>query len=227
MELGWHRVGRGRLVQVVAAILVCTLAFATATAAEFREGVDYVELPVPVETRDPSKIEVVEVFSYACIHCYNLEPVVARWRPTLSDDVDFYRLHLVTRPLEPYARAFFTAEAMGILERVHMPMFAQIHEYNMDMRRSGVVGNVFARYAGVDEEEFMRVYDSFGVQSRVRQADARGRMYRIMATPSVVVNGRYVTESGRAGLQGMFAVVNHLIELERAARANAEAPADD
>ena len=209
--------------QVIAAALACTLAFATANAAEFTEGVDYVELPVPVETRDPNKIEVVEMFSYACIHCYNLEPIVARWRPTLDDDVDFYRLHLVTRPLEPYARVFFTGEAMGVLDRVHMPMFAQIHEYNMDMRRPGLAAHVFARFADVDEEEFMRVYDSFGVQARVRQADARGRMYRIMATPSVVVNGRYVTESGRVGLQGMFAVVNHLIDLERAARADAEA----
>ena len=227
MALRWHGIGCGRLVQVVAATCVCTLAFATATAAEFREGVDYVELTVPVETRDPSKIEVVEVFSYGCIHCYNLEPMVASWLQTIPDDVDFHRLPLVTQRLLPLAQAFFAAETMGVLERVHMPMFAAIHEYGIDMSRREYVRRLFVRDAGVDEDEFERVYDSFGVQSRVRQAGARGRMYRIMATPSVVVNGRYVTESGRAGLQGMFAVVNHLIELERAARANADAPADE
>ena len=227
MELRWYRVGCGRLVQVLAAIYACTLAFATATAAEFREGVDYVELTVPVETRDPSKIEVVEVFSYACIHCYNLEPIVAAWQQTIPDDVDFHRLPLVTQRLLPLAQAFFAAETMGVLDRIHMPMFAAIHEFGIDMSRREYVRRLFVRDAGVDEEEFVRVYDSFGVQSRVRQADARGRMYRIMATPSVVVNGRYVTESGRAGLQGMFAVVNHLVELERAARANAETPADE
>ena len=227
MELRWHRVGCGRLLQVVAATCACTLAFATATAAEFREGVDYVELTVPVETRDPSKIEVVEVFSYACIHCYNLEPIVAAWHQTIPDDVDFHRLPLVTQRLLPLAQAFFAAETMGVLDRIHMRMFAAIHEYGIDMSRREYVRRLFVRDAGVDEEEFVRVYDSFGVQSRVRQADARGRMYRIMATPSVVVNGRYVTESGRVGLQGMFAVVNHLVELERAARANAETPADE
>lgn len=227
MELRWHRVGCRRLVQVVAATYACTLAFATATAAEFQEGVDYVELTVPVETRDPSKIEVVEVFSYACIHCYNLEPIVAAWQQTIPDDVDFHRLPLVTQRLLPLAQAFFAAETMGVLERIHMPMFAAIHEYGVDMSRPEYVRRLFVRDAGVDEDEFVRVYDSFGVQSRVRQADARGRMYRIMATPSVVVNGRYVTESGRVGLQGMFAVVNHLVELERAARADAEAAADE
>lgn len=210
--------------QAIAAALACTLAFATANAAEFTEGVDYVKLPVPVETRDPNKIEVVEVFSYACIHCYNLEPIVAAWHQTVSDDVDFHRLPLVTQRLLPLAQAFFAADTLGVLDRIHMPMFAAIHEYGIDMSRREYVRRLFLRDGGVDEEEFMRVYDSFGVQSRVRQADAKGRMYRIMATPSVVVNGRYVTESGRVGLQGMFAVVNHLIDLERAARADAEAP---
>ena len=226
MARRWQRVGSARAVQAAVVAFACTLAF-TVNAAEFQEGVDYVELPVPVETRDSNKIEVVEVFSYACIHCYNLEPIVAAWLQTAPDDVDFHRLPLVTQRLLPLAQAFFAADTMGVLDRIHMPMFAAIHEYGIDMSRREYVRRLFVRDAGVDEEEFMRVYDSFGVQSRVRQADAKGRTYRILATPSVVVNGRYVTESGRVGLQGMFAVVNHLIDLERAARADAEASDDE
>ena len=227
MDVIRHRLWDVRAARIVAAALASTLAFATASAAEFREGVDYIELPVPVETRDPSKIEVVEVFSYACIHCYNLEPMVAAWQQAVPEDVDFYRLPLVTQRLLPLAQAFYAAETMDVLDRVHMPMFAAIHEYGIDMSRREYVRRLFVRDAGVDEEEFLRVFDSFGVQSRVRQADARGRMYRIQATPSIVVNGRYVTESGRVGMQGMFLVVNHLIERERAARAEAAAPASE
>ena len=212
----------GVCVGQLAAALACTLVFATANAAEFEEGVDYVELPVPVETRDPNKIEVVEVFSYACIHCYTLEPMVAAWQQTAPDDVDFYRVPLVSQRLVPLAQAFYAAQTMGVLDRVHMPMFAAIHEYGIDMSRREYVRRLFVRDAGVDEDEFTRIFDSFGVQSRVRQAAAQARMYRILATPSIVVNGRYVTESGRVGLQGMFLVVNHLIERERAARADAE-----
>lgn len=223
MQVVRQRLWGVREAQFLAA-LACTLAFATANAAEFEEGVHYVELPVPVETRDPNKIEVVEVFSYACIHCYNLEPMVAAWEQTIPEDVDFHRLPLVTQRLLPLAQAFYAADTMGVLDRVHMPMFAAIHEYGIDMTRREYVRRLFVRDAGVDEDEFMRVFDSFGVQSRVRQADARGRMYRILATPSIVVNGRYVTESGRVGMQGMFLVVNHLIDLERAARADADAP---
>ena len=216
-----------RLTHFCAVALLSAVA-STATAAAFEEGVDYIKLPVPVETRDPSRIEVVEVFSYACIHCYRLEPSLTSWRQTAADDVDFRRLPLVTPRLVPFARAFFTAETMGVLERVHMPIFAAIHEYGIDMSRPDYVRRLFVRDAEVDEDEFLRVYDSFGVQSRVRQADAQGRMYRIMATPSIVVNGRYLTESGRAGMEGLFVVVNHLIDMERAARATTDGnPAAD
>ena len=203
--------------------LVCTLGV-VASAAEFEEGVDYVALPVPVETRDPSKIEVVEVFSYACIHCYTLEPLVVGWLRTVPDDVDFRRMPLVSQRLVPFAQAFYTAEAMGVVERVHMPMFAAIHDLRVDMTRRDYIRRLFVRDADVDEEEFLRVFDSFGVRSRVRQAEAQGRLYRIMATPSIVVNGRYVTESGRAGLERMFLVVDYLIELERARVAEAMQP---
>jgi thiol:disulfide interchange protein DsbA len=200
-----------------AALLV---GLAPANAAEFQEGVHYIELPVPVETRDPAKIEVVEVFSYGCIHCYQLEPALTQWLQTVDDDVDFRRLPLVTQYLLPFANAFYTAETLGVLERVHLPIFAAIHEYQIDMSRPEHVRRLFAREAEVDEEEFLRVYESFGVRSRIRQAEAQGRMYRIRATPSIVVNGRYVTEAGQAGsTQGMLLLVNQLIEKERQAAA--------
>ena len=194
------------------------LGSAQANAAEFQEGVHYIELPVPVETQDPAKIEVVEVFSYGCIHCYQLEPALSQWLQTVEDDVDFRRLPLVTQYLLPFANAFYTAETLGVLERVHLPIFAAIHEYQIDMSRPEHVRRLFAREAEVNEEEFLKVYESFGVRSRIRQAEAQGRMYRIRATPSMVVNGRYVTEAGQAGsTQGMLLLVNHLIEKERQA----------
>ena len=215
-----------RMRPLAAALLVALLAVGAgaedsaatgeAETPEFEAGVHYRELAVPVETRDPSKIEVVEVFSYACIHCYNLEPVLAQWLRTVPDDVDFHHMPLVTQRLEPLAQAFYTAEALNVLDRIHLPMFAAIHEYNMDMRQASYAQRLFVREADVDEDEFLKVYESFGVRSKVRQADALGRLYRIMATPTLVVNGRYVTEAGRTGMEGMFVVVNHLIEQERA-----------
>ena len=199
-------------------LAACTL-FASAQTApppRFQEGTHYTRLPVPVETRDPSKIEVVEVFSYTCIHCYRLQSAVETWRPTLDDDVDFHRLPLVMSHLRPLGQAYYAAETLGVLERVHMPIFAAIHEYRINMASPEQLRSLFAREAGVDTADFESAYESFGVSSQVRQADATSRMYRVRSTPSIVVNGRYLVQAGQIGnMQGLLLVVNHMIELER------------
>lgn len=191
--------------------------FGTAAfAAQFEEGKHYLKLPIAVETDDPSKIEVVEVFSYACIHCYRLEPTLETWKQTLPADVDFRRLPLVSSRLEDLAKAFYAAESLGVQKQLHMAIFEAIHEHGIDMTRRDYLRRWFEREAQVGEDAFNEAFDSFGVQGRVRQADAQARSYRISATPTIVVNGRYVAEVSMAGSnEAMFLVVNHLIGLER------------
>ena len=197
-----------------------------APAQEFKQGVEYFKLPVPVETRDPSKIEVVEVFSYGCIHCYELERTLTAWVATREDDVDFHRVPLATRNLRTLAQAFYTAQEMEVLAKVHMPMFENIHDYNIDMTRPQFIRRMFVTQAGVDEEEFTRTFESFAVNTRVRQADAQTRLYRVQGTPTIIVDGRYLVDTVSAGSSaGMLMVVNQLIEKQRAERE--DKPADE
>ena len=210
------------MVNIIRALCIALLA-ATASAAtaaeetpEYQEGEHYSALPIAVETRDPAKIEVVEVFSYSCIHCYRLEPALEAWRRALPDDVDFHRMPLVMPRSRPFAQAFFAAEALGVLERVHQPLFEAIHEHGIDMSRPQYLRRLFVREAEVNEEDFDKVFDSFGVEARVKQADGQGRTYRITATPTLVVNGRYIVEVPKSGPEAMFLIANYLIEQERA-----------
>ena len=198
------------------------------TVPRFAEGTHYTKLKIPVETGDPTKIEVVEVFSYMCVHCYTLERMLGSWLAVQPDDVDFRRVPMAYNAnLQPLAQAFYTAEIMDVLPRVHLKIFESIHEYSIDMRRPQYIRRLFVREAKVDEDEFLRTYESFGVMTRVRQADAQTRMYGVHGTPSIVVNGRYLVEVTKAGsLAGMLLVVNQLIDEERAAMAAAETPAE-
>ena len=197
------------------------------TIPRFAEGTHYTKLSIPVETEDPTKIEVVEVFSYMCPHCYTLERLLGPWLAVQPDDVDFRRVPFAYGDVQPLAQAFYTAEVMDVLPRVHLKIFESIHEYTIDMRRPQHIRRLFVREAKVDEDEFLRTFESFGVMTRVRQADAQTRMYRITGTPSIVVNGRYLVEVTQAGsLEGMLLVANELIDAERAAMASAQAPAE-
>ena len=211
-----------------AALLIACAASAAVGAevqAEFQEGTHYRELPIAVETQDADKIEVVEVFSYACIHCYTLEPSLAAWERTLPEDVLFRRLPLATSRLLPLAQAYFTAETLGVVERIHLPLFQAIHENGIDMTQQRYIRRLFENEAQVTQEDFERVFESFGIRSRVSQADAQARAYRIMATPTLVVNGRYIAET-TTGPQSMFRVVEYLIDRERQRMAGASADAE-
>lgn len=197
---------------------VCLILGTAATAQEFQAGVHYSELPIPVETSAPEgAVEVVEVFSYACIHCYNFEPLVRAWEERQPEDVAFRRVPAVFNPVwELLGQAYYTAGALDVLEAVHMPIFEAIHVQRMDIRDTELLGRIFRRYADTPAEEFARVFGSFGVVSSTRQARAQGQAYRISGVPTLVVAGRYRVEVDKAGsLERMLDVVDFLVGKER------------
>ena len=206
--------------------LLCCLAVATgATGAtgelpqEFEAGVHYQVLPIPVETAAPDAVEVVEVFSYACIHCYNFEPFVAAWAARAPDDVAFRRVPAVFNPVwQLLAQAYYTAEALDVVGAVHIPLFEAIHVHRMDVREPELIARIFSRYADVESDDFFRAYGSFGVDSNVRQARAQSQAYRVSGVPTMIVAGKYRVEANLAGgLPSMLSVVDFLVAREREA----------
>jgi len=198
-------------------LLVSLSISAPVRAAEFVEGTHYEVLPVSVETRDASKVEVVEVFSYACVHCFNFDPMVESWKSRQDENVDFLRVPAVfNADWELLAQSFYAAESLGVTDQVHMPMFEGIHIKNQDLRRAPLLADLFETSAGVSEEDFNTAYNSFSVRSRVQQAKAKGRAYRVTGVPSLVVNGKYLIDGRMAGSNTkMLEVVDYLVKLEQ------------
>ena len=199
-------------------------AMAEESAPEYEEGVHYHRLPVPVDTRDPERIEVTEVFGYACIHCYRFDPMLEDWRSDLPGDVAFRRVPAVFN--ETWAllgRMFYAAEALGVGEEMHMPLFEAIHRRGLDLRRLEIAEELFRFEARVEPQDFKAALNSFGVAARLRQADAQGRVYRVTGVPTLVVNGRYRIDSGDAGgYVEMLRIADFLIDRERAPDAESD-----
>lgn len=214
-----------RWVRVVTTWVLCALAGSNAIAEEgsverYVAGTHYAVLDVPVAVRDESKLEVVEIFSYACIHCYNFDPYVSEWKKTVAEDVDFYLVPAVfNADWERLAQAYYTAEALGIVEAVHMRMFDGIHNRQEDLRDVNVVAPIFAELGGVDEADVHKVWGSFSVKGRVQQARAKLRAYKIDAVPTMVVNGKYRVGGRMAGSnRAILEIVDFLLAKERAER---------
>jgi len=95
--------------------------------AEPQLGREYGLVAHPQPT-DGKKIEVTEVFSYSCPHCFDLEPTIAQWAKKLPKDVSFVRLHAVSNPAwVSLGKLFYALESLGELERLHADAFNAFH----------------------------------------------------------------------------------------------------
>jgi thiol:disulfide interchange protein DsbA len=172
------------------------------------------------------KIEVVELFGYTCGHCATFEPAFAAWKNKQSADV---RVTLVPAAFggywEPFARAYYAAEMMGVVEKSHASIFKAIH-----LDRSIVPGEdldplkIGALYApfGVDAKQFANAMKSFGVQGKYSRARQFAAANGLDGTPILVVNGKYRVRG--ASEQDMLRIVDALVAHERAQGAAPPAP---
>lgn len=204
---------------VMALILVVAAGMANAAPSRFVEGTHYQTLSTPVSTHDPEKIEVREFFYYGCPACYSAETVVDAWLPKTKEDVDFVRTPITfIRGSEPLARAYHVAEAAGVLDEIHRPIFDAIHQHRENLFTESSLKKFFAKY-DVSGEEFDKLYSSFSVNTRIRQGDTASRDYRLTGVPAFTVNGKYVILRQNLRNEGeTFEVINYLINQERRAK---------
>jgi thiol:disulfide interchange protein DsbA len=179
-------------------------------------GYEMVEPPQP--TSDPSKIEVLEFFWYGCPHCYHLEPDLNAWLKTKPANVEFIRQPAIfNEQWGAHAKAYFTAEVLGVVEKVHTDFYEAIQNKKSKLETEDELA-VFFKEHGVAEDEFRKAYKSFAVDTKMRQAATMASRYGISGTPAVVINGKYRTSGSIAkSFPHMIEVMNELIKQESAA----------
>ena len=197
------------------------LAHAQAAGEAYVEGENYDLITPPVRTANPDKIEVAEFFWYGCGHCYTFEPVITAWKKTLPEDVAFRGSPAMWNKLmELHARAFYAAEALGVLEQMNQVLFQAMNVDGKRLSSESEIQDLFVAN-GVDAEKFAKAFNSFGVTSQVNQASARAKAAQITGTPAIMVNGKYHISTRKAGTQAdMLKVADFLIAKERAAAGN-------
>lgn len=207
-----------QLVRAIAAAALLSVAFGA--QAQWTEGVHYEVLTNVPERPAGDTIQVLEAFWYGCPSCYNLEPHIQRWLATKPDDVEFVRVAASMAPSwRMHARAFYSADALDVVDEVHVALFNAIHLQRNPLNTVDAIAAVFAEHADVDRDAFIAAYGSFDVDTRMRRGDQEVRRYRLGAVPTVIVAGKYRTDPGRAqSFANVMRVVDHLVELERRAR---------
>ena len=193
------------------------LAGQAAVSADFTEGVHYKLLkPAQPTNVAPGKVEVVEVFWYACGHCYLIEPRLEAWiQKGKPANVEVIRLPATwNEVLKTHARVFYTAELLGKLPQLHNEIFREVNVRGNRLDTPDKIEAFFVSH-DVSKADFQKAFAGFAVDSKVNRAADLNRRYRIASTPTVIVNGKYVTDAGMAGSEEkLFELINVLAARE-------------
>ncbi|HEV8517509.1 MAG TPA: thiol:disulfide interchange protein DsbA/DsbL [Burkholderiales bacterium] len=212
----------GAHARFIRAFALCWLALALtmlpAAAQQVKRDVDYRVIPQqPVESGE--RIEVLDFFFYACPYCNDLLPYLERWQKRNAAEIVFRHVPVVRHDSwVPLAKTYFTLEAMGEAGRLHSAVYRSYHVEELSMSQDKVIAE-WAEKNGLDREKFMTIYRSEETQQKVERARKMTTDYDIHGTPSIVVDGKYLTSTSMTpGIPQVIPVLDGLIRLARQQR---------
>lgn len=174
-------------------------ASASASPASPQNGRDYRTLDPAQQTAPGSKVEVTEFFWYSCPHCAAFEPDLEAWVKKQGDKITFKRVPIAFRDsFIPQQKLYYTLEAMGKVGELHQKVFNAIHVQRQRIDTDAEIADYIAKQ-GIDRQKFLDLYNSFGVQTKARQATQLQNAYKVDGVPMVAIDGRYLTSPSIVG----------------------------
>lgn len=213
-------------------LLGCTGVAAAQGPAKWVEGTNYFRVQPPLPTTTPGKVEVLDVFSYACPACNQFEPILNKLKAALPAYAQMVYLPAAFNPQEDWVvfeRGFLAAQVLGIADKSHDAVYDAVwgkgnlavfdkENHLLPQAKLPTIQDLAKFYTayGVKEADFLAVANSFSVDSKMKAADAEVRDYQVDGTPTVIVNGKYrVTPHSAGGYLETIDVVLFLVAQEK------------
>lgn len=185
-------------------------------AADWTEGKHYVVVtPAGGQPLPAGQREVVEVFSYGCPACAAFNPWARKLKQDLPKDVRLVYVPASFNPAEDwpmFQRAYLAAETLGIADKTHDAMFDAVWKAGELAITDAATGRLksplptiedaarfYNRRTGIKVEDFLGAANSFSVDKKIRESEQFIRSYKVLSTPTIIVNRRYRTDASSAG----------------------------
>ncbi|NND83171.1 MAG: thiol:disulfide interchange protein DsbA/DsbL [Gammaproteobacteria bacterium] len=199
-------------VSAIAMLAISLVACQSEPSAQTVDASKYQEIAKPLTVSTGDKIEVMELFWYGCGHCFALEPHVDQWKKSMPEEATFVKVPAMFRKRwEFHGKAYYTMEALGVLDRTNEAFFHQIHILKKPINTIEQLANFLANF-GLTEEQVTQAFNSFAVDSKVRNATRITKMSTATGVPAIIVDGKYLTSETQAGRgPELFKIVNQLV----------------
>lgn len=203
-------------------LLAAALLWPVAAPGQPIEDLEYQRIDPPRPTAAGQRIEVIEFFYYGCESCSRFEPRLRAWLARQPDDIVFRRLPAIRRTdWIPLTRIFFVLDGLGELSRLHGEVYRAVHAEGLDLESRKTVLD-WAASRGIDRGAFEEALLSDRVAIQVQRSRDATIAYGVSTTPTMVVDGRYLTSAAMLGdLDSLLPVVDVLIGMARRDRAAA------
>ncbi|MGH1542196.1 MAG: thiol:disulfide interchange protein DsbA/DsbL [Arenicella sp.] len=199
-------------------LLALTPLLSSAQTEKFIEGQHYSVIEQPLATSTGDNIEVKELFWYGCPHCFRLEPDIIHWKNNMkADDAQFVLVPAVfSQRWEFHAKAFYTLDALGILDTAHQAIFDSIHVNKKHINNLKQLTKILVEQFGQDEKKVESAFNSFSVDSNLRAARSISQKSGATGVPAIIVAGKYRTSVSEAqGQKQLLEVINFLVDKAR------------
>ena len=177
------------------------------------EGEDYTLLDDPIRARTRDAREIIEYFSYRCIHCKNFESILEDWLTEIPKNTSFERQHVVfSSSDELYARTHIVLQDDPNYLELHQRFFSAIHDRQ---KRFNDLDDLTAYFedSDIDTARFTRDFNSPSVSRQLQNNRNRQAQSQLSATPSLLVSGKYIISMSN-GQQRALEIASELIDRE-------------
>lgn len=192
------------------------ISFSTALlAVEPKPGVNFKTTKNIIPTESKDKIEVVELFWYGCIHCFNLDPYLDKWADNLPKDVTFRRIPAIPRKdwIES-AKAYYALETLGVVNKLHEKLFDAIHkEKSLKHNDTKALIKWIAVNGKLDIKDVESAFNSFSMKAKLSRSYKIFKSAGATGVPTMIIDGKYFTSSTMAGgEQNAIDIMNFIIK---------------
>lgn len=192
------------------------ISFSTALlAVEPKPGVNFKTTKNIIPTESKDKIEVVELFWYGCIHCFNLDPYLDKWADNLPKDVTFRRIPAIPRKdwIES-AKAYYALETLGVVNKLHEKLFDAIHkEKSLKHNDTRALIKWIAVNGKLDIKDVESAFNSFSMKAKLSRSYKIFKSAGATGVPTMIIDGKYFTSSTMAGgEQNAIDIMNFIIK---------------
>jgi thiol:disulfide interchange protein DsbA len=213
-------------------VLALALSMPTHGAEVWTEGVNYFLIqPARAPSVPAGKIEVTEVFSYACPACNIFQPTMLKLKRVMPANVVVDYLPAAFNTAEDWPMfqlAYVTAQVLGVDQQTHDAMFDAVWKGGdlsisdpstraLKSRMPSIedAAKFYNQHAGVPVEKFVAASKSFSADLKVRTDEDLIMAYKVDRTPTIIVNGKYrLHVESAGGTDQVIELVKYLVAKE-------------